>query len=43
MFTRTKDSHWVGASLDHSVPEALEFATQYGHQIKLIVEKVFYI
>ena len=38
---RTKDSHWVGASLEHSVPEALEFAESYGHSIKLIAEKVY--
>ena len=39
-FSRTKDSHWVAASLEHSVPEALDFARGYGHDIKLIAEKV---
>ena len=37
---RTKDSHWVGTSLDHTVPEALAFAENQGNSIKLIVEKV---
>ena len=35
-----KDSHWVGASLEHSVPEALEFAQSYGHSITMVAEKV---
>ena len=30
----------MGASLDHSVPEALEFANGYGNDIKLIMENV---
>ena len=38
--TKTKDSRWVGASLEHSVPEAIDFATQYGHDIKMVAEKV---
>ena len=40
LISRTKDKHWVGASLEHSVPEALEFASGYGHNIKFVVEKV---
>ena len=28
------------SSLSHSVPEALEFAAQYGHEIKLMIHKV---
>ena len=40
LISRTKDKHWVGASLEHSVPEALEFASGYGHDIKFVVEKV---
>ena len=43
IFIRTKDSHWVGASLEHSVPEAIDFATQYGHDIKMVAEKVYHI
>ena len=40
VFIRTKDSAWVYSSLSHSVPEALEFAVQYGHDIKLMIHKV---
>ena len=40
MVYRTKDSAWVYGALDHSVPEALAFAEEYGQQIRFYIHKV---
>ena len=39
-YPRTKDSSWVFGSLDHSVPEALAYASDHGQEIQLVVHAV---
>ena len=42
-YFRTKDSSWVFGSLDHSIPEALKYATDHGQEIQLVVHAVILI